>query len=842
MWHANRTAWSLTSGGESSGLYKSTDGGSTWNSLSQNPGMPKGLLGKICVSISPVNPDRIFAMIENEHGGLFRSDDGGKKWQQLDTNNNLTQRPWYFFQVFADSKSQDVVYVMNVEFWKSTNGGNSFSKIEQEHGDNHDMWINPDDPNNFIIGDDGSAAITFDGGKNWSKEALPTSQFYHVNLDNDFPYNVYGAQQDWGSIRIASRTTNGEIGDHDWYSVAGGEAGYIVPNPTNPDVSYGGEYDGVLSKYTKSTDQYQIISPDPESSLGDGACVRKYRFQWTYPISISPFDSKTMYVTSQMVHKSTNEGQSWDIISPDLTRNEAEMECSSGGPITKDNTGAETYPDIFAFAPSSLKQGLLWAGTDDGLVHVSTDEGKNWQNVTPANLPEWAIISIIEPSHYDPASCYLAAHRYKWDDRHPYLFKTNDYGKTWKQITEGIDAESFTHCIREDPHRKGLLYAGTEKGVYVSFNDGENWQSLQLNLPITPVRDIQVQARDNDLVIATHGRSFWVLDDISPLYQLNDQMASAQQILFAPRRTVRMDGRSADTAITTGQNAPGGAIVRYYFKKKPEGEIKLVFLSDKRDTITSYSSTRNKKKEPVKIKKEFYDDPTAKRPGVLRADSGMNVFVWDLRYEDADEFEKDAVMQGSLAGPKVIPGKYFVQLRRNDTVLAEQPFEVFENPKIKVSQEDLVAQNTLALEIRDTLTAIHKAVKRIRKSRVAVEAFLDGFTDTTEAKPFKDAAKPLLDSLQFVEDQLIQSKIKAGEDALRFPIRLNDKLAILFDYVKSADARPTEQDQEVFDYLAGETGKQFAILKRVEENLAPSFNTLADKSRKPVIDLAKKTQ
>lgn len=597
----------------------------------------------------------------------------------------------------------------------------------------------------------------------------------------------------------------------------------------------------MMSKYTKSTDQYQFINPYPESCLGDGACTKKYRFQWTYPIMLSPFDSKTIYATSQMVHKTTNGGQSWDIISPDLTRNEAEMQCSSGGPITKDNTGAETYPDIFAFAPSPVKQGVLWAGTDDGLVHISTDEGKHWDKITPPTLPQWAIISILEPSHFDAGTCYLAAHRYKWNDRHPYLFKTNDYGKTWKQITDGINDESFTHCIREDPHQKGLLYAGTEKGVYVSFNDGESWQSLQLNLPITPVRDIQIQARDNDLVIATHGRSFWVLDDITPLYQLNDKMISEENILFKPRPTVRIDGGSADTAITSGQNAPGGAIIRYNFKQKPEGEIKLVFLNEKRDTITWYSSTRDRKKEPVKIKKEYYEDPSLKRPGVLPANEGVNTFVWDLRHDDAEEYEKDAVMQGSLAGPKAIPGKYFVQLRRNDTLLAEQPFDIFEYPKVKVPQEDLLAQNKLALQLRDTITAIHKAVKRIRKIRSSVEAFLGGFTDTLEAKPFKDAAKPLLDSLEYVENLFIQPKIKAGEDALRFPIRLNDKLAILYDFVKSADARPTDQELLVFDDLTIQVGKDFAILKRMEDSIVPSFNTMADKSRKPVIDIKSKT-
>ncbi|MDP4237468.1 MAG: glycosyl hydrolase, partial [Bacteroidota bacterium] len=402
--------------------------------------------------------------------------------------------------------------------------------------------------------------------------------------------------------------------------------------------------------------------------------------------------------------------------------------------------------------------------------------------------------------------------------------------------------ESYTHCVREDPHQRGLLYAGTEKGVYVSFNDGENWQSLQLNLPVTPVRDIQVQARDNDLVIATHGRSFWILDDITPLYQLNDQMASADQILFKPRATARMDGGGADTAITAGQNAPGGAIIRYNFKKKPEGEIKLIFLNEKRDTITWYSSVRDRKKEPVKIKKEFYEDPSAKRPGVLRADSGANTFVWDLRHDDAEEFEKDAVMQGSLAGPKVIPGKYFVQLRRNDTLLAEQQFDIYENPKIKVSASDLAEQNALALQIRDTISAIHRAVKRIRKIRASVESFMGGFTDSLEAKPFKEAAKTLLDSLDYVENQFIQPKIKAGEDALRFPIKLNDKLATLYDFVKSADAKPTDQDRLVFDDLTIQAGKCFATLKRLEEGVVPSFNNMADKSRKPVIDIQSKTK
>ncbi len=837
LWQANRTAWSLTSGGDGSGLYKSTDGGTTWNSLSQNPGMPKGIIGKICVSISPANPDRVFAMIENEHGGLFRSDDGGKKWSQIDTNNNLTQRPWYFSGVFADPKNQDVVYVMNVEFWKSVDGGHSFSKVGQEHGDNHDMWFNPENPDNFIIGSDGSAAITFNGGQTWSKHSLPTSQFYHVNLDNDFPYNIYGAQQDWGSIRIASRTTGNSIGRNDWYGVAGGEAGYIVPDPNNPDITYGGEYDGQLSKYTKSIDQYQAISVYPESGLGEGSCMKKYRFQWTFPISFSPFDSKTMYVTSQFVHRTTNQGQSWEILSPDLTRNEGEMQCSSGGLITKDNTGAETYPDIFAFAESPIKKGVFWAGTDDGFVHVSTDDGKHWQRITPPSLPQWAIISIVEPSHYDAATCYVAAHRYKWDDRHPYIFKTSDYGASWKQITDGISENAFTRCVREDPHRRGLLYAGTETGMYVSFNDGSSWQSLQLNLPMTPIHDIQVQARDNDLVIATHGRSFWVLDDITPLYQLNDAIASSKHCLFAPRKTMRIDGGSTDTAITDGQNAPNGAIIRYFLKEKPTSELRLLFLSDQGDTIISYSSTKDKKGEPIKIKKEFYEDSQIKRPGIIPADSGMNVFVWDLRYTDAVEVSGGLILQGSLGGPKVIPGKYVVRLLEGDTLLGEQPLEVFEYPKIKVEQADLLQQKELSLKIRDELSSIHKTVNRLRKIKNNIDGYLAGFHDTIEAKPLKDAAKPILDTLEKIEDELIQKKIKAGEDVLRFPIGLNDKLAILYDVVKSADAKPTQQDYDVYQTLSIVAERQFKMMSRMETTIIPAFNALAEHSQRPAIDL-----
>jgi photosystem II stability/assembly factor-like uncharacterized protein len=429
LWQVYRNSWSLNGGGQGSGLYKSTDGGDTWQLLSNNPGLPKGILGKMTIAIAASNSNHVYAMVENKNGGLFSSMDAGKTWTRVSTQNDLTQRPWYFSGVWIDPKNENHVYVMNVQFWQSIDGGKTFTAINQEHGDNHDMWINPSNPDNFIIGDDGSAAVTFNGGKTWTDEDLPTGQFYHVNLDNDFPYNAYGAQQDWGSVRIATRTTNAFIGKNDWYVPAGGEAGYIVPDPTNPQVTYGGEYDGLLIRHDKSNEQYTIVSVYPEVNDGAGVVEKKYRFQWTYPIAFSPWSNSTIYCTSQYVHRSTNGGMSWETISPDLTTNDTTKQRQSGGPITPDNTGAEVYCDIYAFAESSAKQGVLWAGSDDGLVHVSKDNGAHWEKVTPPGLPKWATVSIIEPSHFDEGTCYLAAHAYRIDDTKPYIFRTTDYGK-----------------------------------------------------------------------------------------------------------------------------------------------------------------------------------------------------------------------------------------------------------------------------------------------------------------------------------------------------------------------------------------------------------------------------
>ncbi|MBX7107660.1 MAG: hypothetical protein K1X61_03330 [Chitinophagales bacterium] len=841
LWQAHRMPWKLSSGGPGCGLYKTTDGGDTWTLLSKNPGMPKGLIGKICIAVSASNPQRVYAMVESEHSRLFRSDNGGATWDTASAKNDLTQRPWYFSEIFCDPKNKDVVYVCNVELWKSIDGGMSFSKMEQEHGDNHAMWINPDNPENFILADDGSVAVTFNGGRTWTDEDIPTCQFYHVNLDNDFPYHAYGGQQDWGSVRIATRSYGSSIGAKDWYVPAGGEAGYIVPDPMDPSVSYGGEYDGILSMHDKKNEQYKYVSVYPEINDGYGSGVNKYRFHWTFPISFSPWDPKLLYCTSQMVHRSINGGMSWETISPDLTRNDVTKQQQSGGPITPDNTGAEVFGDIFAFAESPVKQGLLWAGSDDGLVHVSTDNGASWNNVTPANLPEWTTVSIIEPSHFDAATCYIAAHRYRLNDVHPYIFRTTDYGKTWTLITGGLKENVYTRCVREDPNRKGLLYAGTETGVSVSFDNGDHWQSLQMNLPVTPVHDLQVKKDLQELVIATHGRGFWVLDDVTPLYQINDSIADAQQWLYQPRVAIRMDGnqiteeKAAAIYLQEGTNAPNGVIVNYYFRQRPKGEIRLVFYNAAGDSIIAFSNKHDKHGNKLKGDEKFYKGPQ-KDPEILTADSGMNRFVWDMNYPHTRLFDEDWWYNDALAGPKAMPGNYSVKLMQGDTMLMQRKFSIVLNPKVNATQADLQAQFDLMMQVNKEMNAIATGIIKIRSVRDQVNAFTNSFRDTTKIKSLKAVAKPLLDSLEEIEDTLIQVKAIAGEDVLRFPMQMLERMCALQDFIRAADSRPPMQQFEVANVLIARSDSYLKRLDNIFMKQVTAFNAEVMRLNLPVVD------
>jgi photosystem II stability/assembly factor-like uncharacterized protein len=831
LWQSCRNPWSLNDGGKGSSLYKSEDGGDSWENISEAPGMPVGLLGKIHITISPAMPERIYASIENENGGIFRSDDRGAHWIRTTDDRNLRKRPWYFSTILADPQDANTVWCLNVQLWKSTDAGIKFVQMPSMHGDHHDIWINPKDHNKLIMGDDGGGYVSKDGGRNYTSLDFPTAQFYHVNLDNDFPYNVYGAQQDNSSIRIASGTDNNSIGTADWYPVAGGEAGYIVPDPENSDITYGGEYDGQLSVYNKKNNQYRMISVYPEQNPGHGSGDRKYRFNWTFPICFSPFDNKILYVTSQFVHRTRDGGMSWEIISKDLTRHDPSTMAASGGPITKDNTGAEAYANIFAFAESYVTKGVLWAGSDDGLIHVSKDDGKTWSNVTPPAIPgNYALISIIEPSYKDAASCYVAVNTYKAGDNSPYLFKTSDYGNSWQLITNGIPSGEYTRCIRMDPSHYEILYAGTENGVYVSFNDGVSWQSLKLNLPVTPVHDLRIQKRENDLVIATHGRSFWILDDLTPLYQLTEAKNSSA-FLYKPRAAYRKPGSTYySPTMQEGENAFYQPMFRYYFNSRADKEVLLKIFDNKGDTVITYSSQKDKAGEPLKIPKEFFQDTLVKRPGILPVQRGMNAFSWDLRYPDAKKIEtgNKALISGNLAGPVALPGNYTARLYLKDSLIATQAFTVLKDPRVNATSEDLQKQFDLHSKITAKLSEVNEGINRIRRLTKDVSDRQALIKDTLlpVSVELKKIVKPLTDSLMKIEEHLTQPKAVTDYDLFNYPDRLDDKLAGLAYTISTADGAPTMQSYVVMADLSAQCDALLNRLTAIISNQLPPYQKL----------------
>lgn len=848
MWQAYRNSYTMSSGGPGCGLFKSMDGGDTWTNLSNKPGMPKGMLGKIGITVSPANSNRLYAMVENAKGGLYRSDDAGESWQLINEDKNLWQRPWYYMMLAADPQDENGLIVLNVNAQKSYDGGKTFKTIEVHHGDTHDIWWNPKNPLNFIIADDGGAEITYNGGATFSDVDIPTSQFYHVAVDNDFPYNLYGAQQDNSSIRIASRTTEYSIGKGAWYPVAGGESGYITPDPANPLVTFGGSYDGLITRHDKATDQDQRINVYPEYFMGAPSSARKYRFQWTYPIVFSPHDNKTLYITSQHLHRSLDYGHSWEDISPDLTRNDPKTQGDVGGMITKDNTGAETFPTIFTFAESPTEKNVFWTGSDDGVMHISRDAGKSWQNITPpaSMLPEMAIMSIVHPSDHTAGKAYLAAKRYMSGDRKPYLFKTTDYGKTWTGITAGIPADEQCHVVREDPNKPGLLYAGTERGVYVSFNDGGSWQKLSMNMPITPVRDLQIHKREKDLVVATHGLAFWIMDDITPLHELMDLKQGGKSVaamhLYKPRHAYRMEGGAGNPrrgmATDEGENAQNGVITRYYLKNSPAKELKLLYMTATGDTIITYSSSKDKKGQPLKIAKEFYQNEKLARPGVISAQPGMNVFVWDMRYPDATAVDGTNVMwTGRGTGAKVIPGMYKVRMLLGDSLISEQPIEIRKDPRLAITAAEYQQQFDLMQKINGKLSETHKAINQLRQVRTQINGYTNSVKDPKVAEKFKNASKPMLDELDKIESTLMQPKSKAQQDALAYPIRLNDKMAGIASVVSSADTKPTKSSYTAYDDLAKQIDTALNKLKEVVNTQVPTFNRMVTEQQIPAIIL-----
>lgn len=842
LWQAYRNGYSMSSGGKGSGLYKSVDGGDTWTCLNEKPGMPVGLLGKIGVSVSPANPNRVYALIENAKGGLYRSDDAGETWSLINEDKNIWQRPWYYMNLAADPINENALIVLNVYAFRSIDGGKTFTRFNNQHSDMHDVWVNPKNPQNFIFAGDGGPEVTYNGGATYSSIAIPTGQFYHVAVDNDFPYNVYGAQQDNSSIRIASRTGDTGIGPKNWGPVAGFEPGYIVPDPTDSDITFGGNYDGYLSTHSYKTDQNKIISVYPESGIGGTAAAKKYRFNWTYPIVFSPHNPKELYVTSNYVHKSTDAGYSWEVISPDLTKNDPKTMGETGGPITKDMTGAEMYNTIFTFAESPLEKGVFWAGTDDGLLHISRDGAKTWTNITPPStlLPDWAQMSLIHPSEHRAGTAYLAANKYMFGDKAPYLFVTNDYGKTWKKITSGIPADEYCRVIRVDPFKDKLLYAGTERGIYVSFNDGESWTNINGNMPQSPIRDLQIQKRERDLVVATHGRAFWIADDISYLHDIMDKKVGEKGHLFASKPAYRTTGVQQPPQPGEGQNAPAGVIVRYYLKEKPSKELTLTFLTEKNDTIITYSNLKDKKGQPLKISKEFHEDIKVQRPGTIPAQAGINSFVWDMRYPDATAVEGVNMMwSGTGAGALAVPGTYKMVLAEAGQIIGSQSITILKDPRLNEPDAHYKEAFDFIQKVNGTLSDVHKNINKLRKVRGQINGYLDNVKDTTMANLLKKEAKPMLTDLDEVEGQLMQPKAKAFQDLLAYPVMLNDRLAGLASQTASSNTRPTKVSYEVYNNLKVKIDQQLAKLKTVFEQKVPAFNKLISEQKIPAILIEK---
>ncbi|HEV2491873.1 MAG TPA: glycosyl hydrolase [Terriglobia bacterium] len=834
LWEAYRTPWSLSSGGPGSGLYKSSDGGTTWKRLESN-GLPKGILGRIGIAVSAANPDCIYAQIEAEQGGLYRSNDAGDKWTLVNADHRFLQRAWYYMHVFADPQSPDTVYELNVGAFRSTDGGKTFAVLSVPHGDNHALWIDPTNPHRLIEGNDGGATISVDGGKSWTNQLnQPTAQFYHVIADNRFPYYVYGAQQDNTTVAIASRSNTAVIDRPDWYPVGGGESGYIAPDPRDPNIVYAGGYEGEITRFDKRTGQAREISPWPEVSDGTGAAHLKYRFQWTEPILISPHDPNVLYYAANVLFKSTDGGTTWTAISPDLTRNDKSKQGVSGGPITKDDTGTEYYDTIFAVAESPLERGLLWAGSDDGLVHLTRDDGQHWSDVTPKDVPAWSMVSLIDPSPHNAGAALMAVDRHKLDDFKPYIYKTTDYGKSWTTISTGIPDGAFVHAVREDPKRPGLLYAGTETGVYVSFDDGSHWQPLQLNLPRAPVHDLIV--KNDDLVVATHGRSFWILDDLTPLRQLSRDIASAGAHLYTPELAYRVRGpRPPKEVVHAGLNPPQGAIIDYYLRSgvpannKDNQEITLEILDSQGKLVRKFSNLKKKVEEQA-LPEESPEEAESKAPEILPAEAGLNRFVWDLRYDPPREVPGMMAVFSDYKprGPLASPGKYEVRL----TVVGKSqtaPLEIKLDPRVSVSEADLAKQLELGLKIRDAVNQAHDTINQMEDVRKQLLSLRHNLAAEPKDQVLITTAESLDKKMTAVEDNLIQRKIKASEDSCNYPVKLHYKLVAVGQVVDSADAAPTAASYEEFETLSRQLESELAQWHGVVTDDLAALNDLARK-------------
>jgi photosystem II stability/assembly factor-like uncharacterized protein len=845
LWQVRRGPYELVSGGPGSGLFRSDDGGRTWAELSDKPGMPKGLKGKVTVAASGARPGRVWAMVEAEQGGVFRSDDWGETWERLCDDRNLRQRAWYYSHIYADPRDPETVWVLNVETWRSVDGGKSFARVQVPHGDNHDLWLDPANPQRLIVGNDGGGTVSLNGGVSWSSfYNQPTSEYYHVTVDNRTPYRVYGAQQDNTTFSVPGRSGRDAITSVEWYEVGGGESGYIAVDPRDPNIIYAGSFQGYLTRYDHARGQLRQVSVWPEEYSGWSAGQQKYRFNWTAPLLLSPHDPSTLYTAANVVFRSRDEGQSWEPISPDLTRNDPATLGPSGGPITKDNTGAEVYGTVFALAESPLQPGLLWAGSDDGLVHLSRDGGASWQPVTPPALPEWALISIIEPSPHDPAVAYLAATRYKHDDFAPYLYATADYGQSWRAIVQGIPADDFTRVIRADPAQRGALYCGTETGVYASFDDGAHWRRLGGTLPVVPIHDMVLA--QGDLVLATHGRSFWVLDDVALLRQLGALPAEPAPALLAPRDTIRLgrlfdfghppqtgrnysfaaglipafdqrktaDGEIKRTWLDAGTNPPDGVVVSYLLPAPAEGDLTLTF----RDASGAVLRT-------IKSKKP---DEAPTPDAAQKAVEGGHAPGGESAVAPGES------LPAPTAAPPATPADADDLLRGRTLGAA---FAILPDPRVATTEAEYAAQYALLRRLHGLLDRAHGAVSQVRAVREQVEGWVKRTAQHAAGAQIAEAGAKLNARLATAEEQLIQVKAKSSQDTLNFPSMLNAKLSFLAALVSSAESGPTRAQEQLCDDLAARVEEQLRVVAAALAEELPAFNALVRGAEVPAVSL-----
>ncbi|MBZ5621145.1 MAG: glycosyl hydrolase [Acidobacteriia bacterium] len=862
IWDANRTPWGLTSGGPSSGLFKTTDGGDHWTEITRNPGLPQepkpgvapagdasGIIGKIGVAVSGADSNRVYAIVENENGGVFFSDDAGATWKKISEDRNLRQRAFYYSRIYADPKAKDTVFVLNTGFYKSTDGGKTYRQLRPPHGDNHDLWIDPNNPQRMINSNDGGGNVSINGGQTWTGQQYATAQLYHVAVTKDIPYHVCGAQQDSSTICVPSAAAGGRGGGGGGrgaaisYSVGGGESGYIAPHPTNPNLFYAGSQGALLTRFDRRTSYTRDIQVYPLFFSGESAGSLPERWQWTFPIVFSPANPDVLYTSSQHLWKTTDDGHSWQKISPDLTRNDAKTLGDSGGPITHDQNGPEIYGTIFTIAPSRKEADTIWTGSDDGLVYLTRDGGKTWNRITPPGMPDFGRVSLIDASPNNPAAAYVAVKNYQNDDRRPYIFKTADYGSTWTKIVNGIPDNDFVHAVREDPGRPGLLFAGTEHGIYVSFDDGAQWQSISLNLPDTQVSDLVIEGKD--LVMATHGRSFYILDDITPLRQLTPTLLTEDLHLFHP---------------PAAERNLGAARIDYYLKQ-PADKITIDILDAKGQVVRSFTGSAEDDRaaggrggrggrggataegDAGAPAAEGGDEAAGTGGGgggfgrgggvaPVPRKAGLNHYQWDQRYPGAKSFAGMIYWSGSTQGPVAVPGTYQVRLTANGKTLTDR-FELEKDPRLdNVTIADLAEQFTLAMQVRDKTSEANEMVIEVRELKKQMDDRL---------KKNQDAAlKTVLDSfrakLTAVEEEVYQVRNRSGQDPLNFPIKLNNKLAALDASIGRGDGKPTAGSYEVFKVLSDLLAVQKARLDAALQTDLPAVDKLlTDRRLDPLI-------